>query len=253
VVSPESEVMFRDSEYPGDEISRLVVTEAQEHLEDHGHGTVLGSWVAPSEGHWSTPLRSWVGPSCDAVLFQFTSVRPLQYAAMWTGDVDRWLAYYSATGIEWISTGAVILRRKPGGGRAVAFQATGAPRENAGEQLLRIFAAHDDLAENGGKNDGWLLAGRFRLADHRLQQEASYRDGSYTIELTGVSISGSPLNARVEPEAVHAIARLDGSATVAEAAQHAARATGLDRGVAEEAALAAIRRLYTRGFLVRDA
>jgi len=253
VVSPDAELMFRDSELPGDEISRRVLTETPEHLEDGGHATVLCSWICPPDAHWSTPLSGWVGGDCDALLLQFTSVRPLEYAAMWTEALERWLAHYREEGIEWISTGAAVLRRRPPGGRVVAYQATGAPRGNAGEQLLRVFAAQDDLADAGGGDDVWLLAGRFRLVDHRLRQDASYRDRTYTIELTGVEINGSPLNARVEADALHTLARLDGSATLAEVIQRAARETGLDRDQLERATLTTARRLYERGFLVRDA
>lgn len=253
VVSPDAELVFRDSELPGDEISRLVLTEGQEHLEDGGHATILCSWICPPDAHWSTPLRGWVGGGCDALLLQFTSVRPLEYAAMWTEALERWLAHYREEGIEWISTGAAVLRRRPPGGRVVAYQATGAPRENAGEQLLRVFAAHDDLADAGGGDDAWLLAGRFRLVDHRLRQDASYRDSDYTIELTGVEINGSPLNARVEADAMHVLARLDGAAVLAEVVDRAARETGLDRLQIERATVQTARRLYERGFLVRDA
>lgn len=252
VISPDTELVFRDSELPGDEISRRVVAEAGEHLEDGGHATILCSWICPADAHWSTPLRSWVGDSCDALLLQFTSVRPLEYAAMWTDALERWIAHYREQGIHWISTGGVVLRRQPPGGRVVAYQATGRPRENAGEQFLRVFAAHDDLAGNGEDGDARLLAGRFRLVDHRLRQEAGYRDGAYTVELTGVELSGTPLNVRVETDALHALPRLDGSATVTEVVERAARETGLDRERIEEATLTTIRRLYERGYLVRE-
>jgi methylase of polypeptide subunit release factors len=250
VVSPDSDVMFRDSDLPGDEISRVVVTQAQELLDEGGHATILCSWIAPPDAHWSTPLRAWVGGNSDALLLQFTSVGPLQYAAMWTENIDRWLAYYRDKSIEWISTGAVILRRE-GAGRIVTFQATGAPREGAGEQLLRIFEAHQDLAEHGGEKDGWLLAGRFRLVDHSLSQDADFRDCTYTVGLTGVSIPGTPLNARVDPDAVHVLPRLDGSAALADVIARAAREAGLDRERIQQATLPTVRRLYERGFLVR--
>lgn len=240
VVSPDTELVFRDSNLPGHEISRVVVEQAQEHLHDGGQATVLCSWIAPTDAHWSTPLRAWVEP--DALLLQFTSVPPLEYAATWTDELDRWLAYYGDEDIERISTGAVILRRRPSGGKVVAYQANAAPRDNAGEQFLRIFDAPvlDDDA---------LLAGRFRLVDHDLRQRAAYRDGTYTIGLTGVEIRGSPLNVRVEPDAIHVLPRLDGEATLAEAVDGAAAETGLDREQMERAALTTARRLYERGFL----
>jgi methylase of polypeptide subunit release factors len=244
VISPDSELVFRDSGLPGDELSRRVVRGAQEHLEDGGHATILCNWIRPPDGHWAIPPRGWIGEGCDGLLLQFTSVRPLEYAATWTDAFDRWLAYYREHNVEWISTGAVILRRRPGAGRIVAYQATGRPRANAGEQIVRILDAE-------AVDEASLAAGRFRLVDHELQQEARYRDGAYTIELTGVSISGSPLNVRAEPDAVHALARLDGLLTVNEVIDRTAGETGLDRERIERATLTTVRRLYERGFLER--
>jgi methylase of polypeptide subunit release factors len=235
VVSPDTELVFRDSALPGDEISRLVVAEAQEHLADDGLATIMCSWVTPQDAHWSTPLRGWIAEGVDALLLQFTSVGPLEYAAASTDELDRWLAYYRDEGIESISTGAVVLRRRPSGGRVVAYQANAAPRANAGEQLLRIL-------DSEPLDDAALLSARFRLVDHTLRQDASFRDGTYTIDLTGVERGGSPLNVRVEPEVVHLLARLDGSATVAEIVA--------DEPV-EAAMLTSVRRLYERGFLER--
>ena len=156
--------------------------------------------------------------------------------------LDRWLGYYREEGIEQISTGAVILRRRTSGGKVVAYQANAAPRENAGEQFMRILDAQ-------ALDDEALLAGRFRLVDHALRQDAVYRDGAYAVELTGVEIQGSPLNVRVEPDAIHVLPRLDGEATLAAAIDGAARESGLDRARIEPAALTTVRRLSERGFL----
>lgn len=247
VISPDTGVLFRDSELPGDEISRRVVNEAGEHLEDGGHATILCSWVSPPDDHWSQPPRGWVGADVDAILLQFTSASPLEYAAMWTEDFDRWLSYYREEKIESISTGAVVLRRGAPGGRVVAYQANRAPREGAGEQLLRVFAAHDAPA---GDVD-WFLDSRLRLIDHRLRQEATYRGGTYSVDLTGVEIVGAPLNVRVETDAIHVLPRLDGSRSLRNAIDEAVRETGLDRERIEAATLTTAQRLYDRGFLVR--
>jgi methylase of polypeptide subunit release factors len=53
VISPATDVLFRDSDFPRDDLSRRVVEEAQEHLDEGGHATILTSWVAPAEAHWS--------------------------------------------------------------------------------------------------------------------------------------------------------------------------------------------------------
>lgn len=245
VISPDTDVMFRDSAYPGDEVSGRVVAEAAEHLQDGGHATILCSWVTSTEGEWSSRPRAWVPGGCDALLLQFTAATPLDYAAMWTGDLDRWLAYYRGEGVERISIGAVVLRRRQAGGRVAAFRANSAPREDAGEQLVRVLDA-DPI------DDASLLGGRFALVDHELRQRATYRGSAYSIEFTGVELRGAPLNVRVEPEAIHVLPRLDGSATLADVVDRAAAETGIDRDAIERAAVTTMRRLYERGFLLRE-
>ncbi len=164
---------------------------------------------------------------------------------MWTDELEHWLSYYDRKGSSRSRPAPQSFGEQPPGGRVAAFQANSGPRENSGAQLLRIL----DAAE---LDDEALLAGRFRLIDHALRQEATYRDGAYTIELTGVSVMGAPLNVRVEAEAIHVLPRLDGSATLDEVVDRAARETGLDRSEIEEAALTTIRRLYGRGFALRE-
>jgi methylase of polypeptide subunit release factors len=243
VVSLDSKLLFRDSELPGDEISRLVVRQAQDQLEDGGLATILCSWIAPAGAEWATPLRGWIDERCDALLLQFTSAGALEYAAAWTADFDRWLAYYGDEGIEWISTGAVVIRRRTSDGRVVAYRANAAPRENAGDQLLRILVARP-------AGDESLLRGRFRLVAHKLRQEAVLRNGIYTFELTGVEIPGSPLNVRVEPLAVYVLPRLDGSVAVGDVVRRTAQDARLDPAELEAATLTTVRRLYERGFLL---
>jgi hypothetical protein len=100
--------------------------------------------------------------------------------------------------------------------------------------------------------DEELLATRFGLVEHRLDQGVRWRDGAYVVELTGAAIDGSPLNARVETDAIHVLGRLDGTQTLSEAIDRAAVESGLDRARIQVAALATIRRLYERGFLLRS-
>ncbi len=248
VVSPAADLMFRDAELPGDELSRQVVAEASDHLAKGGHATVLCNWIWSTGTHWSEPPREWLrGRGCDALLLHFTADDPLTYASKWTDDLDRWLAYYRRSHIERISLGAAVVRRAGPPGRIIALQASAAPLGDAGEQLLRVFAAADDAT-----SDEALLDARFRLAEHQLTQTARYRRGRYAVETTLVSIPGAPLNAHAETDAIHVLARLDGTAPLSVVIERAARETRLDRARLQAAALRCLRRLYVRGFLIRE-
>ena len=47
VISPDASLLFRHSELPKDELSRLVVEGATAHLEEGGYAAILCNWVVP--------------------------------------------------------------------------------------------------------------------------------------------------------------------------------------------------------------
>lgn len=251
VISPASELLFRDAGLAGDELSRLVLASAATFLADNGYASVLCSWIAPSAESWSRPILEWLeGCGCDFWVLRFTLDDPIGYAAKWTRDFDRWLAYYRDTEIEQIALGATVLRR-PGTTKA-AVAATSAPRGRAGPQIERIFAAQRELAAGRGTAES-LLATRFRLIEgHRLEQTAAFRGGKYAVVGTKLTmVEGVGVDPVVETDAVHVLARLRPDVTLADAIDRATRETGLERSLVEHAAVTTLRRLYTFGFAER--
>jgi methylase of polypeptide subunit release factors len=158
VISPETEIVFRDSGLPGDTVSAKLVAELPAYLEEGAFGTILISWIAGEDP--TLRPRAWVeGLGCDAWILHTTTDDPLKAASQWNRPlegtpeefaqrVDAWLEYYARLGIEAIAYGAVVLRRRSGGGnwtRLAEFPAT--RPQAASDHLLRLFAAQDLLAE----------------------------------------------------------------------------------------------------------
>ena len=126
VISPETELLFRDGGRAGDSFSR---------------GGRAGGRLAPRAGRLRDGARQLggarpralvggcralgAGPGCcDAWLLRMDTKDTLSYAASWNRQpdaaryaaaLDRWLAYYDAHGIRAISMGAVILRKRATG------------------------------------------------------------------------------------------------------------------------------------------
>ncbi len=186
VVSPEAELLFRDSGRPGDSLCADVVRGAGEHLEEGGFATILVNWVAPADGEWSEPLRGWVaGSGCDAWLAHLDTQDGLTYAAGWNrgpdpdrygAALDRWLSYYAVRGIGSIGMGAVVLRRRTGATWVRADELPERPRSGASAEILRLFAAEDRLREIG--RDEALLDEAFAVGeDVRVEQVAAVREG----------------------------------------------------------------------------
>jgi methylase of polypeptide subunit release factors len=236
VVSPDTDVVFRDAGLEGDEISRLVVRGAAEHLEPGGHAAMLICWTHGAEADWRDRVRVWLQEAgCDAWLVRYVSEDPLEYALKWAGEeaTGRWTAYYEAAAIGALTTGGLVLRKREDGGegRLVTADAESGPTGSASDQIERVFAALDfggDLREE-----------RLRLAPHVLDEQLAWVDGTYRHVRLAIRLDdGAGVEVAVDPAALPALFALDGSRRVREL-------PGAD------AALPTIRRLFEAGFVER--
>jgi methylase of polypeptide subunit release factors len=236
VVSPDTDVIFRDAGLEGDEISRLVARGAAEQLEPGGHAAMLICWAHGAEDDWRERVGAWLeGTGCDAWVVRYVSEDPLEYALKWAAEAvtARWTAYYEAASIGMLTTGGLVLRKREdgGAGRLVTADAETGPTGSASDQIARVFAALDfggDLREE-----------RLRLAPHVLDEQLAWVDGAYRHVRLAIRLDdGAGVEVPVDPAALPALFALDGSKPVGEL-------PGAD------AALATIRRLFEAGFVGR--
>jgi methylase of polypeptide subunit release factors len=266
VISPESSYAYRDSGLQGDTVSREVVQAAPDHLAEDGFAHILVSW-AHEPGDWSTPVERWVeGRGCDALLLYFGSDDPLTHASEWlrpvarddparyAGSLDRWLGYLDGLGIEAIAHGAVVLRRRSAAQNWTHTERVSLDRlEQAGEHMLRIFAAQDFLRELDDERA--LLDERFVLAEsHEIEHTLAYCDGEAELRGTVLSLTGGLASrTALDRHTAELLPLLDGRRTLREALADRARALGLDEadtGAFEEAGLPVVRRLLELGALL---
>ncbi len=176
VVSPGAGVLYRDSGLPGDAVSRKLLHETPEFLEEGGFAHLMGNWAHRSDDDWRSGIEQVIeGSGCDALLLKFATVDPVTYAAQWNhmlvaqgsevllANVDRWLDYYRRERIEALSEVMVVLRRRSAPRNWVrAIEVPTSPVRPAGDHVLRLFEARDrrdELAE-----DALVLAAKFSLA-----------------------------------------------------------------------------------------
>ena len=198
VISPESALVFRDSGLPGDTVSAQLVVELPAYLEEGAFGTILVSWVAGEDP--TVRPRAWLeGHDCDAWILHTATDDPIKAATQWNraldgtpGEfaqrVDAWLDYYAALGIEAIAYGAVVLRRRGGGGNWTRMAELPASRPRAAsDHLLRLFAAQDLLAATP---DDALLDMRFTLVDRaRFDRTARVESGRWIEDSAAVRLA----------------------------------------------------------------
>ena len=141
VVSPDSEFLFRDGDLSADAVTQMLLQEVPAHLEEGGLAHVMGNWAHGRDEDWRAPVETWLaGSGCDVLLLRYATVDPVLYAGQWNQllaaqgreafltAVDRWLDYYRREGIEAITEGMVVLRRRPAGRNWVrAIEVPGRP------------------------------------------------------------------------------------------------------------------------------
>ena len=214
VISPDSSYLYRDAEWRGDELSRRLLTELPAALEDGGYATLQGNWTHPArlrslgagrgrpEGR---RLRRGDRAPRDVVGADYALGWAAPHAADpgdYEATVQRWRESYAEQGIEAITAGTVVLRRRDGARhwrRAVTMRRM--PR-GLGAQLPRLFAANDRLA---GED---LLDAVLRPVEG-LEVERYQRPGE--VERCTLEALASPAVRRPVPgEVADAVLALDG-------------------------------------------
>jgi methylase of polypeptide subunit release factors len=229
VVSPETDLLYRDGTLVADDVTRMLVSEAPAYLEEGGIAQVMGNWAHRTDEDWRAPVESWLaGSGCDALLLRFMGDDLVTYAAGWNAGliaegadpylaaVDRWLEFYRENGIEQIADGMVVLRKRRGKNWVRAVEVPGRPTGAAGDQVLRMIEARDRRDELAG--DDAVRAARFaRARGLKMTKKAKGPDlalAKTTIELE----HGIGFSARVSRLLAEALPHLDGSAALGSAA-----------------------------------
>ena len=263
VISPDADLLFRDSGLAPGELCRRIVAGAGEHLEEGGVASVLCSWgTSAGSGRWDV-LRDWVdGNGCDACAISYGPEDVVHYATRWTPlsagalgaqaqaeAIARWVRFYSEAGIEAIWFGVLVLRRRSGAANWFAgLDATRPPRRPGGPQLERIFAAQDALADM--PEDALLERALVPAARHRLVHALDWDGEGY--ELADVRLvleDDIGIDGAVDPPAMHVLLALDGR-PLREVVSAVAAERGFDEASLAAGSLPTLRRLYGRGFLV---
>ncbi len=239
VVSPERRWAYRDSGFRADEVSERVVRDAGAHLADGGFATLLVSWLAQDEDEPDERAIEWAERTgCDSWILSTWESDPLDHSSEWNSHLegeafsralDEWTAYFEGLGVRWISEGAVLLHKRPGGGEARVDSIEADDVDVADEQIQRAFAARARLAELDGQEE--LLERRLSLEmAFWLEQELEPRKGGASIVDARIQLSeGTNSAVEVEPGVLDVVASLDGRTPLGDVIRTVADRLGLSR------------------------
>jgi hypothetical protein len=218
------------------------------------------SWVHASDEDWTVRLREWLeGSGCDALLLRFRTHEPLAYAAgsnarlrkrdpaAFAEVVDRWTAYYDELGIEAISWGALVLRRRRGANWTWAHSPSAERLGPASDHVARLVAAQDRLQTAADERS--LLGDPLELVpSHRLDQTLVLKAGDEDLEGSLLRIlDGLRFQVQVDGPTTRVLSLLDGERTLRDVLEEAA---ALEPGLTPDGALRGMRQLVELGFLV---
>ena len=265
VISPDTAMVFRDSGLQGDDVSRQVLQQAAEHLEEGGLAFVLISWGVRKGEAWTDPLRPWVADlPCDSWILHHSSEPPLLYAASWNSPLqartaefatalDRWTAYLGELGFATVAYGAAILRKRSASTNWVRFDDLRGQREPAsGEQIEQLIAAQDYIVSLSDPRQ--LLDATLTLTPaHRLEQVLRGREGTFVVEAASLRLErGIRFDATVDAFSAQLLARLDGRHSLRDAIADTAKqfaADGIDEAEFQREALTTVLRMLALGFV----
>jgi methylase of polypeptide subunit release factors len=220
VVSPERRWVYRDSGFHADGVSERVVQDSAAHLADGGFAAMLVSWLAEDEEEPDERVLEWAERTgCDSWILSTWDSDPLSHAGEWNSHLagealeaalDEWTAYFDELGVGWISEGAVLLHKRPGGGEARVDSIDPDDVETADEQIQRAFATRVRLTELDGR--GELLDRRLSLEmAFRMEQELEPLQGRASIVEARLELTeGTGTMVEMEPGVLDVIASLDG-------------------------------------------
>jgi SAM-dependent methyltransferase len=260
VISPETDITYRDGGLPGHSFSERIARELPAHLEPGGFGQVLVSWLHPLEGDWTAPVREWVaGSGCDALLLRYAVHEPLDYAAAWNrpyrtnpelygAAIERWSSYFDELGVEAISWGALVMRRRDGDNWFLPYSSTTDRITGASRQVLRLFAAQELLAR-----DGDLMHEVLELVpEHHVEQSLRLGNGGAFVERNVLRLDeGLRFEVSIDQSTERLLSLLDGERPLGELlAEASVTAPGLSQEEFAAMALPVARRLIELGFVV---
>ncbi|HUW79156.1 MAG TPA: methyltransferase [Candidatus Nanopelagicaceae bacterium] len=208
VISPKARFSYRDGGMTGDDVSRLLVSGAANHLTDDGWFVALTNWIHKDGQDWRERVVSWLAENegCDGWAVQREVLGVEDYVDLWAKDSGdesnlqadqerlEWLSYFKDEGINSIGFGWVVLHKS---GRLWPWRRLEEVRHPIdsplGEWVTRRFADFDlvqDLDDSGILNLHLALAPGVEILAGTIRQLHGWRRAG-AIDHLGAEIAGS--------------------------------------------------------------
>ena len=184
VISPDlgPRLIYRETEYPSDDLMRNVVTGAVPRLNEGGSLHVVGNWAHIAGVDWHDRVASWVPPGCDAYIVERELLDPYEYIEIWLADAglrgkktylqdyEQWLKYFDDLNIEAIGMGWITMVKTGSATPTVIAEHWPHP---VSQLVSTDLMAHVEAMEYRSWSEQKILDHRWVLAPGTIQEATS--------------------------------------------------------------------------------
>jgi SAM-dependent methyltransferase len=261
VISPENDLLFRDSGLQGDAICEKIIRAAPAYLAEGGFAQVVCNWVRIAGQDWLERLTGWfAGSGCDAWIIHTQSREPGDYAHDWMGQADttqelfaarfdRWMAYYDRQGIEAIDTGLIYLRRRTAECNWIQVDTDRRLNHPNGMGIAVGFAARD-LLRGLGSYEALLDLRLVCQPELRLSQRLKPVESGWIVDKAQCVLGdGLQFEGEFNPVVFHLLTLCRGHQPLSALLPQVAARLGQDPEAILPIGLEAVRSLVEQGFL----
>jgi SAM-dependent methyltransferase len=263
VVSPQSELIYRDSGLPGDAFCERILRTAPAHLAEGGFAQVMCNWVRIASQNWLERLAGWFeGSGCDVWIVHWTSTEPGDYARNWliqseqpltpeglAEEFERWVTYYEQHRIEAIDFGVITLRRRTGRENWMRVDADRDPDHCTGASFLAGFTARD-LIDRLGDDCALEEIALACQPELRVSQRLRPADSGWSVDGADCILGEGPrFEGEFGPMVFHLLTLCRGRLPLSAVLSQVAARLGQDVEAIRQECLESARSLILQGFL----
>ncbi len=263
VISPDRDHLYRDGGQRADGLCERIVREAPGLLNEGGLLQMIGHFANVRGQGWHERLDSWLdGNGCDAWVLTSHVLPAESYVIKWLNDgdpmepdvlvrrFDDWMAYFETEGIESVTTGVLVLRKRSTDRHFLRIDEGLASDEHAGESILlglQLSTFLESLSDDHDLLDLHLRLAEDACVEHRLRPTSSgwtVTDASCRLD-RGLAFPGE-----INEAIFHLLGDCRGDRTLGDVLGDLADALRCPMEVLVPDVLPVVRRFVERGYLL---
>lgn len=264
VISPEKRYIYRDGGMQADQITRKIVQQVPNFLNESGFCQILCNWAEKKGQDWRERLQQWfAGTGCDVWVMRSETRDAATYASTWIRHTEKheteqhaerfrkWMEYYDDQDINAVSAGIITMRRKKA--RPNWFRADDAPekmRGPCGDYILRGFELRDFLETM--YDDGELLNTRLHVSpDVCLERQSVPSADGWIDDITRIRLTrGFAYSGDIDTFVANLVVACNGERRLGDLVDEMAVSLDTEPAKIKSTFCGIVRSLIERGFLL---